>query len=187
VESLSNPSRTMEVSVLTVIVISFLTLSVVSTPSLYIVSSVFAKNIAQSEERDGEENELHIIKNAMNSYTISSGASFIGAFETTYSITGRVSSMELSKDLITSTITEDFSHSPTIGYVNNTISTSPSPSQPGLPNPFATKAAIDEKVRHEIATSIGNASKSGSVQGEIKCIFGSSLDNFRCSFHRLLS
>ena len=56
------------------------------------------------------------------SYIISSGASFIGAFDITYSITGSVSSMGASKDLIISTITEDFGNSPTIGYVNNTSS-----------------------------------------------------------------
>jgi hypothetical protein len=28
-----------------------------------------------------------------------------------------------------------------------------------------------------------NAEKSGIVYGEIECIFGSSLDGFKCSFH----
>jgi hypothetical protein len=129
-------------------------------------------------------------KDATNSYTIYSGASFIGAFDTTYSITGSARSMEASKDLVISTITEDFSNSPTVGYVNNTSSPSPAYQtnlgQPGLPNPFATKAAIDEKIRIEITTlSIDNAAKSTSAEGEIKCIFGSSLDDFKCSFHRL--
>ena len=93
----------------------------------------FAQNVTQDEE----ETTLHIIKDATNSYTISSSASFIGAFDTTYSITGSIGSMEASEDLIISTITEDFGSSPTIGYVNNTnFPPQADLNQPGLPNPF---------------------------------------------------
>jgi hypothetical protein len=147
------------------------------------ITPAFAQNITQSEETT-----LHITKDATNSYTLSSGASFIGAFDTTYSVTGSISSMDKFKDLIISTITEDFGNSPTIGYVN--ITSSPPVSQAnqnllGLPNPFATKATIDEKIKNEITASIDNAAKSDSVEGEIKCIFGPSLDDFNCGFHRL--
>lgn len=177
-------SKIMKISSITVILTSLL-LAVLLEASLSI-SSVIAQNTTESEE-DTRKQTLHIIKDATNSYTISSGSSFIGAFDTTYSIIGNVSSMEAAKDLLISTIIEDFGKSPTIGYVNNT-GTSPSASQtnltqPLLPNPFATKNAIDEKIRSEITTSIVVA-KSGPVEGEIKCIFGSSLDDFNCSFHR---
>jgi hypothetical protein len=177
--------RIIKISALTVIFISFLLLII---PSSHITPA-FAQNVTQSEENVGEETILYITKDATNSYTISSGASFIGAFDTTYSITGSVRSMDKSKDLIISTITEDFGNSPTIGYVNNTSSPSPTsqtnPNQPGLPNPFATKADIDEKIRNEITASIDNAAKSNSATDEIKCIFGSSLDDFKCNFHRV--
>ena len=159
---------------------------VISIASAY-VPSVFAQNATQSEENVGEQT-LHIVKDATNSYTISSGASFVGSFDTTYSIVGDVRGMDASKGLILSTITEDFGNSPTIGYVNNTISSSASQAnlnQPSLPSPFATKDAIDEKIRSEITTSIDNAVKSDSAQREIKCIFGSSLDDFKCSSHGL--
>src|ERR687897_329675 len=155
---------------------------VISIASAY-VPSVFAQNATQSEENVGEQT-LHIVKDATNSYTISS----VGSFDTTYSIVGDVRSMDASKGLILSTITEDFGNSPTIGYVNNTISSSASQAnlnQPSLPSPFATKDAIDEKIRSEITTSIDNAVKSDSAQGEIKCIFGSGLDDFKCSSHGL--
>jgi hypothetical protein len=181
----SSSSKTIKIRTLTVIVVSLLTLSITSAPSSYIAPA-FAQNLTQSEENAGEETTLHITKDATNSYTISSGASFLGAFDTTYSITGKVESMGASKDLIISTISEDFSNSPTIGYVNNTSSPyQANLDQPGLPNPFATKADIDEKIRNEITTSLDNAVKSNSPSGEIKCIFGSSLDDFKCSFHRL--
>jgi hypothetical protein len=52
-------------------------------------------------------------------------------------------------------------------------------------NPFATKADIDKKIRNELTASIDNAAKSDGAEGQIKCIFGSSLDDFKCSFHRL--
>ncbi len=162
----------------------------VSSP-LYL-APVVAQNTTQSEESiDVEATSIHITKDATTSYTISSGASFMGAFDTTYSIIGHPNSIDKSKDLIISTITEDFGRSSTIGYVNNTAS-SPSTasqtnlSQPALPNPFASEAAIDEKLRNEISNAISNAVKSKNVEGEIKCIFGSSLDDFRCSFHGLI-
>ena len=177
-------SKIMKISLITVILASLLLAVLGASLS---ISSVIAQNTTGSEE-DTRKQTLHIIKDATNSYTISSGSSFIGAFDTTYSIIGNASSMEAAKDLIISIIIEDFGKSPTIGYVSNT-GTSPSASQtnitqPLLPNPFATKNAIDEKIRSELTSSIGNVAKSGPVEGEIKCIFGSSLDDFNCSFHR---
>jgi hypothetical protein len=94
--------------------------------------------------------------------------------------------MKASEDLIISTIIEDFGNSTTVGDVNNTSSSSASQTnltQRSPPNPFASKDVIDEKIRSEITTSIHNAAKSDRVDGEIKCIFGTSLDDFRCSLH----
>lgn len=99
---------------------------------------------------------------------------------------GGVESMDVSEDLIISTITQDFDALPAAGYVNDTSTSSRyqvDPNERNLPNPFATKGAIDEKIRSEIATSIENAAKSDIAHGEIECIFGSSLNDFRCSFH----
>ena len=97
--------------------------------------------------------------------------------------------MSAFRDLIISTITEDFSISSTIGYVNSTSvsGSQTNPIQLTVPNPFATKEDINEKIRNEITTSIGNAVKSKVTEGEIRCIFGSSLDDFKCRFHGLIS
>jgi hypothetical protein len=57
--------------------------------------------------------------------------------------------MNLSKDLIITTITKDFDSSPGAGYVNNTSSVSDNqlyPNKRNLSNPFATKDVIDEKI-----------------------------------------
>lgn len=181
----SKPSRKIRIPTSAVIAASFLTLSIFTTLPLFL-APIFAQNITQSEENNGGEDILHITKDATNSYTISSGASFIGAFDTTYSIAGSVRSIEASKDLIITTITEDFGSSPTIGYVNNTSSPPQANlNQPGLPNPFATKADIDEKIKNGVTASVESAAASNSVNGEIKCIFGSSLNNFKCSFYPL--
>ena len=179
------PSEIIKTPIPTIISVSLL-LAITLVTSLYVVSA-YAQNLTQNEENSGRQT-LHIIKDATNSYAISSGTSFVSAFDTTYSIIGGVSSIEESKDLLISTIIEDFSDSPTIGYINNTstssASTATSLNQSSLPNPFATKDVIDEKIRNELTASIDDAAKSDSADGEIKCIFGSNLDDFKCSFHR---
>ena len=178
------PSEIIKTPSPTIILVSLL-LAITLVTSLYVMSA-YAQNLTQNEKNSGRQT-LHIIKDATNSYAISSGTSFVSAFDTTYSIIGGVSSIEESKDLLISTIIEDFSDSPTIGYINNTSTSSASQTslnQSSLPNPFATKDVIDEKIRNELTASIDDAAKSDSADGEIKCIFGSNLDDFKCSFHR---
>jgi hypothetical protein len=166
----------------------FLSLAISLTAFQY-MSSVLGQinTLTEKEEASQSGNQtLHITKVATNSYTIASGASFIGSFNTTYHVVGGVESMDVSEDLIISTITQDFDALPAAGYVNDTSTSSRYqviPNERNLPNPFATKGAIVEKIRSEIATSIENAAKSDIAHGEIECIFGSSLNDFRCSFH----
>jgi|SoiMetStandDraft_2_1073263.scaffolds.fasta_scaffold17084_2 hypothetical protein len=165
-----------------------LLLLVVSLTTLKCVTPVLSQNNTLIEKEDTSQSgnqPLQIIKVAKNSYTITLDASFIGSFNTTYQIGGDVGSMNESKDLIITTITKDFDSSPEAGYVNNTSSISDyqiNPNKRNLSNPFAPKDVIDEKIKSEIAASIENAEKSGIVHGEIECIFGSSLDDFKCSF-----
>ena len=180
-------------SILTITIISVSLLIVLSTTALLRMTSVFGQNNITSLEEKGAGGTggqtLHITKDATNSYIISSGASFVGSFDTTYSVVGGVSQMSAFRDLIISTITEDFGTSSTIGYVNSTSASGSqaNPIQLTVPNPFATKEDINEKIRNEITTSIGNAVKSKVTEGEIRCIFGSSLDDFKCRFHGLIS
>lgn len=176
--------------ILTIISVS-LSLTINQVASVYI-PLVAAQNISSTEQegQGGGKQTLHITKDATNSYTIFSGASFIGSFDTTYSIVGGVSSINTSKDLIIYTIIEDFGSSPTIGYINATSSISSgfqtNPNQPTLPNPFANEEAINEKIRKEISTAIDSAAQSNFANGEIKCTFGTSLDEFKCDFHGLV-
>lgn len=167
----------------------FLSLSLtISLTAFQYMTSVLGQinTLTEKEEASQSGNQtLHITKVATNSYTIASDASFMGSF-TTYHVVGGVESTDVSEDLIISTITQDFDALPAAGYVNDTSTSSRYqviPNERNLPNPFATKGAIDEKIRSEIATSIENAVKSDTAHGEIECIFGTSLNDFKCSFH----
>ena len=138
---------------------------------------------------------VYIAKDATNSYTISSGSSSIGTFDTSYTILGNVSSIKKTSDLVISTITKDYDSSPTIGYVKvvaqtnakgETSSSSSSPQPSTLANPFADKATINQKISTEIQKAIASSMKSTFANVEIKCDFGMELSDWKCSNHGLL-
>ena len=137
---------------------------------------------------------VHITKDTTNSYTLSSGFSSIGTFDTTYTILGNITSIENIRDLIISTITKDYDSTPTVGYVKvapqNTSqrdASSSSPQQSTIANPFADKATINQKITTEIQKAIESAAKSNFVNLEIRCDFGMDLTDWKCSSHSLLS
>jgi hypothetical protein len=140
---------------------------------------------------------VHITKDTTNSYTISSGFTSIGTFDTTYTILGSITSIKNATDLIISTITKDYDSTPTIGYVRvapqktaqgeASSSSSPSSPQPStIANPFADKATINQSITTEIQKAITSAAKSNFVNLEIKCHFGMDLSDWKCSSHDLL-
>jgi hypothetical protein len=136
---------------------------------------------------------VHITKDTTNSYTLSSGFSNIGTFDTTYTISGNITSIENTRDLIISTITKDYDSTSTVGYVKvapqNTSQgdTSSSSQQSTIANPFADKATINQKITTEIQKAIESAAKSNFVNLEIRCDFGMDLSDWKCSSHSLLS
>jgi hypothetical protein len=141
---------------------------------------------------------VHLTKDTTNSYTISSGFTSIGTFDTTYTILGSITSIKNATDLIISTITKDYDSTPTIGYVRvapqktaqgeaSSSSSSPSSPQPStIANPFADKATINQSITTEIQKAITSAAKSNFVNLEIKCHFGMDLSDWKCSSHDLL-
>jgi hypothetical protein len=83
----------------------------ISVTAFQYMSSVLGQinTLTEKEEASQSGNQtLHITKVATNSYTIASDASFIGSFNTTYHVVGGVESMDVSEDIIISTITQDF-------------------------------------------------------------------------------
>src|SRR5215208_676708 len=143
---------------------------------------------------------VHITKDTTNSYTISSGFTSIGTFDTTYTILGSITSIKNATDLIISTITKDYDSTPTIGYVrvapqktaqgeassSSSSSSSSSPQPSTIANPFADKATINQSITTEIQKAITSAAKSNFVNLEIKCHFGMDLSDWKCSSHDLL-
>ena len=131
----------------------------------------------------GQQSTIHIIKDTTNSYVLSGGSSSVGSFDTTYRVVGERSAIRSAENLIISTITDDFSSSPTIGYVmvGNTTTASAGAT---LPNPFATPEQITERITNELRRVISEA-ENNTVEGqdvEIKCGFGMTLQDMQCHY-----
>jgi hypothetical protein len=128
---------------------------------------------------------ITIISNSNSVYSIPSTFVKVDRFTTNYTMAGEISSIDASRDLITSTIVSDFDKNPNIGYVVNSSSSSPLniSSQPGLPNPFVNKDTINQKITVEAKNAIAAAAAANPAgkDVEIKCSFGMILDNYKCS------
>jgi hypothetical protein len=135
----------------------------------------------------GQQSTIHITKDGTNSYVLSGGSSSVGSFDTTYRVAGERSAIRSAENLIVSTITSDFSSSPTIGYimVGNTTAASANAT---LPNPFASTEMITERITNELRRVISEAENNTS-QGqelEINCGFGMTLEDMQCHYIPLL-
>lgn len=129
---------------------------------------------------------ITLTSDSINVYSIPSTSVQVEKFLTNYTIGGEISSINASRDLITSTIINDFDSSPNIGYVkDNSIATS-SPntgSQVTLPNPFVSTDTINQKITNETHNIIMAASTSNPAGNNvvIKCTFGDVLSDYVCS------
>jgi hypothetical protein len=149
---------------------------------------------AQTSSSASSFSAVHITKDTTNSYTISSGFTSIGTFDTTYTISGDINSMKNARDLIISTVTKDYDSTPTIGYVKvapqktaqGEANSSSSPQPSTIANPFADKATINQRITTEIQKAMESAAKSNIVNLEIKCDFSMDLSDWKCSSHGLL-
>jgi hypothetical protein len=130
-----------------------------------------------------QQQTIHITKHGTNSYVLSGGSSSVGSFDTTYRVVGERSAIRSAENLIISTITDDFSSSPTIGYVRaGNMTTTGAAQDTTLPNPFASPEQITERITTELRRVITEA-ENNTPQGqhvEIKCDFGMTLDEIRC-------
>lgn len=161
--------------------------------SMLTISSIsflgLTESFSQTTETQSKSSSssLHITKHSSNSYVLSSGSSHIGSFGTAYNILGSISSIKDSKDLITSTIINDYDKSPFIGYVIvQKGKSSDSSKSPGLANPFADKTTINEKIKSEIQKAIDSTNKINTKEAVIKCDFGMEISKWNCSTHGLI-
>lgn len=166
---------------------TFPNVAVFATPSFAPGGNDTTTDTTTTQPTAEQQQTIHITKDGTNSYVISGGSSSVGSFDTTYRVLGERSAIRASEDLIISTITSDFSSSPTIGYVsagNMTTTAGGTADAATLPNPFATPEQITERITSELRRVITEAENNTS-QGqhmEIKCDFGMTLDDMRCHY-----
>jgi hypothetical protein len=122
-----------------------------------------------------------ITSNSNSVYSIPSTFVKLDRFSANYTIAGKISSINTSKDLITSTIVRDFDKNPNIGYVVGNSSTL-GIYQPGLPNPFVNQDTINQKITNETQNVITAASLRNPAERniQIKCTFGMILADYKC-------
>ena len=83
--------------------------------------------------------------------------------------------------LIVSTITDDFSNSPVIGYVKMPASPSQhQQQQTTLPNPFADNATINHTIEAEINSALSPGRDSTTAKTSIQCNFGMNILEWNC-------
>jgi hypothetical protein len=131
---------------------------------------------------------IKVAKTTEGDFTVTNGAIYVGSsFDTTYTMTGTATEFVNARDALLASILDDFGKSPTIGYVKmNGTATQANTNVTGLANPFASKEQIDEKVKSvlsyaldKIEHPVGITPNAGETR-EIKCEFGSVLDDFWC-------
>ena len=191
VDDASNKIRVALLALITTIVMILVATNGIGTfkePALALSSSV---NLLPSSSSPS----IHITKDTTLEYSIANGTVLIGAFDSSYSITGDAKSLRSSKNLIISTVEDDFIKSPSVGYVlvaNNTSTTTSSNStaatgQKNIANPFASTDTIKQNIQNKITESIDSLSNSNSKVkfGNIHCDFGSSLRDWNCNVRSL--
>lgn len=123
-----------------------------------------------------------ITSNSNSVYSIPSTFVTLHRFSANYTIAGEISSINASRDLITSTIVHDFDKNPNIGYVVGNRSFLSIAPHRGLPNPFVNNDTINQKITNETQNAITAASVRNPAERnvEIKCIFGMVLADYKC-------
>lgn len=131
---------------------------------------------------------IKVAKTTEGDFTVTDGASYVGSyFDTTYTMTGTANDFIKAKDVLMTSILDDFSKSTNIGYIkmNNTV-TQTNDNMTGLANPFVSKEQIDEKIKSvfsyaldKIEDTVGITPDIGDSR-QIKCVFGNALEDFWC-------
>ena len=131
---------------------------------------------------------VHITKSSTIEYSIANGTASIGAFDSSYSMTGDPKSLRSSKDLIISTVEDDFIKSSSVGYVlagNNSSTTTSTATGQNIANPFVSIDTIKQNLQSKITESIRSLSSTSTniKLVDIHCDFGSSLSDWECTAH----
>ena len=145
-------------------------------------------NVNAQTENTQSTYSISISKDATSGLIVTDGASYVNGFDTTYTIKGTKFDYDKARDLVVSTIGDDFTNSSTSGYIKMEEDSPSSSNATGIANPFASPKQINEKIKSVLNTAIdGIFSTSGitfAIGPEthvIKCAFGDTLNSFECS------
>lgn len=162
-------------------------IAIVLTVSSSMVSFSILNVNAQTENTNSEYS-LSISKDTTSGLIVTDGATYVNGFDTTYTLKGTKFDYDKARDLVVSSIVDDFTNSSTSGYVKVKDTNPSSSNATGLANPFASNEQISEKIKSVLNSAIDSIfSDSGltfTIGPEtyvIKCTFGDTLDSFECS------
>jgi hypothetical protein len=165
-------------------------LSAMLVTSVFSIDGFTSTNIASGSNLTADEQEedvVHIVRDSMASYNlVNNETEFVGAFDTTYSISGNSMSLMNSHDAIISMVQNDFNRSPTIGYIkvgnssDSSADGTPSSSSLTLPNPFADSALINQTISQTISTAIESVEGLDVPMIDIKCDFDANIQDWKC-------
>jgi hypothetical protein len=168
-----------------VVILSFMVpsslLSLKDPAGMYIASG-------SSQTTDGADaNVVQIVKDSTTTYTIvNNETEFLGAFDTTYTISGNSESLKSAENAIVSAVRDDLNKSPTIGYIKaGNISTSSStdsqvPDDLTLPNPFVDSATVNQSIGREVSNAIESVEGLDVPIIDIKCDFDMNIEDWQC-------
>jgi hypothetical protein len=160
---------------------------IVSAILILISVTLYAQNSSMiGSNFTNNQSQIDLSKVATSTTKITNETAFVGGFDTKYNITGTPMNIKESKDLIISSIVDDFAKSSTVGYVKNSKSVSNLSGKTEIGNPFASNEQIKQRIQELLTKSIENATSSNTKLIEIKCLFGNSLAAFSCSTFPLL-
>lgn len=164
-------------------------LSAMLVTSVFSIDGFTSTLLASGSNLTAEEPEdvVHIVRDSMASYNlVNNETEFVGAFDTTYSISGDSMSLMNSHDAIISMVQNDFNRSPTIGYikVGNSSDSSADGTQSSssltLPNPFADSALVNQTISQTISTAIESVGGLDVPMIDIKCDFDANIEDWKC-------
>ena len=145
-------------------------------------------NVNAQTENTKSEYSLSISKDTTSGLIVTDGATYVNGFDTTYTLKGTKFDYDKARDLVVSSIVDDFTNSSTSGYVKIKDTSPSSSNATGLANPFASKEQISEKIKSVLNSAIDSIFSGSAVTFTIgpethviKCTFGDDLDSFECS------
>jgi hypothetical protein len=137
------------------------------------INYTYGQNQSMSAPPNKPQNTT-ITRDSNSVYSIPSTFVKVDRFNANYTIAGEISSINASRDLITSTVVDV-----RVSRSNSSLSIAP---QPGLPNPFVNTDTINQKITNETQSAITAASVTNPTERnvEIKCTFGMILADYKC-------